>query len=32
MAEETVKRHLTNLFEKLGLESRNAATLAAWKS
>ena len=29
MAEATVKRHLTNMFEKLGLESRNAATLCA---
>ena len=29
MAEATVKRHLTNLFEKLGLESRNAATFRA---
>jgi DNA-binding NarL/FixJ family response regulator len=29
MAEATVKRHLTNMFEKLGLESRNAATLQA---
>ncbi len=29
MAEATVKRHLTNLFEKLGIESRNAATLRA---
>jgi DNA-binding NarL/FixJ family response regulator len=29
MAEATVKRHLSNLFEKLGLESRNAATLRA---
>jgi len=29
MAEATVKRHLSNMFEKLGLESRNAATLRA---
>ena len=29
MAEATVKRHLSNLFEKLGIESRNAATLLA---
>jgi DNA-binding NarL/FixJ family response regulator len=29
MAEATVKRHLTNLFPKLGVESRNAATLMA---
>jgi DNA-binding NarL/FixJ family response regulator len=29
MAEATVKRHLTNMFEKLGLGSRNAAMLNA---
>jgi DNA-binding NarL/FixJ family response regulator len=29
MAEKTVKRHLSNLFPKLGVESRNAATLQA---
>jgi DNA-binding NarL/FixJ family response regulator len=29
MAEATVKRHLTNFFPKLGVESRNAATLLA---
>jgi DNA-binding NarL/FixJ family response regulator len=29
MAEKTVKRHLSNLFPKLGVESRNAATLHA---
>jgi DNA-binding NarL/FixJ family response regulator len=28
-AETTVKRHLTNLFPKLGVESRNAATVCA---
>ena len=27
MAEKTVKRHLTNIFNKLGLESRHAATV-----
>jgi DNA-binding NarL/FixJ family response regulator len=27
MAEKTVKRHLTNIFDKLGLESRHAATV-----
>ena len=27
MAEKTVKKHLSNIFQKLGLESRNAATL-----
>jgi DNA-binding NarL/FixJ family response regulator len=27
MAENTVKRHLTNIFTKLGLESRHAATV-----
>jgi DNA-binding NarL/FixJ family response regulator len=29
MAEKTVKRHLSNFFPKLGIESRNAATLRA---
>ena len=29
MAEKTVKRHLSNLFPKLGVESRNAATVWA---
>jgi DNA-binding NarL/FixJ family response regulator len=29
MAEATVKRHLSNVFPKLGVESRNAATLRA---
>jgi DNA-binding NarL/FixJ family response regulator len=29
MAEATVKRHLSNLFPKLGVESRNAATIRA---
>jgi DNA-binding NarL/FixJ family response regulator len=28
-AENTVKKHLQNLFEKLGIESRNAATVRA---
>ena len=29
MAEKTVKKHLGNIFEKLGIEGRNAATVAA---
>jgi DNA-binding NarL/FixJ family response regulator len=29
MAEKTVKKHLTHIFEKLGVESRHAATLHA---
>jgi len=29
MAEKTVKKHMTNVFNKLGLEGRNAATLRA---
>ncbi len=29
MAEKTVKKHMSNIFEKLGLESRNAATIRA---
>jgi DNA-binding NarL/FixJ family response regulator len=29
MAEKTVKRHLSNLFPKLGVEGRNAATVSA---
>jgi DNA-binding NarL/FixJ family response regulator len=29
MAEKTVKKHMSNLFAKLGVESRNAATLRA---
>ena len=28
-AEKTIKRHLTHVFEKLGVEGRNAATLRA---
>ena len=28
-AEKTIKRHLTHIFEKLGVEGRNAATLRA---
>lgn len=29
MAEKTVKKHLGNIFDKLGVEGRNAATVAA---
>jgi len=29
MAEKTVKKHMTNIFNKLGLEGRNAATVRA---
>jgi DNA-binding CsgD family transcriptional regulator len=29
MAEKTVKKHVGNIFDKLGLEGRNAATLRA---
>ena len=29
MAEVTVKKHVTRIFEKLGVETRNAATLRA---
>jgi DNA-binding NarL/FixJ family response regulator len=29
MAEKTVKKHMSNIFEKLGLEGRNAATVQA---
>jgi len=29
MAEKTVKKHLSNIFQKLGIESRNAATVRA---
>ena len=29
MAEKTVKKHMTNIFNKLGLEGRNAATIRA---
>jgi DNA-binding NarL/FixJ family response regulator len=29
MAEKTVKKHMGNIFEKLGLEGRNAATIRA---
>lgn len=31
-AENTVKKHLQHIFEKLGLDSRNAATLRALES
>ena len=30
-AEKTIKRHLTHIFEKLGVEGRNAATLRAFE-
>jgi DNA-binding CsgD family transcriptional regulator len=29
MAEKTVKKHMGNIFQKLGLEGRNAATVQA---
>ncbi|MEI9863503.1 MAG: helix-turn-helix transcriptional regulator [Limisphaerales bacterium] len=29
MAEKTVKKHMGNIFDKLGIEGRNAATLRA---
>ena len=29
MAEKTVKKHMSNIFQKLGIESRNAATVRA---
>jgi DNA-binding CsgD family transcriptional regulator len=29
MAEKTVKKHLGNVFDKLGVEGRNAATVLA---
>jgi DNA-binding CsgD family transcriptional regulator len=29
MAEKTVKRHMINIFDKLGVEGRNAATVRA---
>jgi DNA-binding CsgD family transcriptional regulator len=29
MAEKTVKKHMTNIFNKLGVEGRNAATVRA---
>ena len=29
MAEKTVKKHMSHIFEKLGVEGRNAATLRA---
>jgi DNA-binding CsgD family transcriptional regulator len=29
MAEKTVKKHMGNIFDKLGVESRNAAALRA---
>jgi len=29
MAEKTVKKHMTSIFNKLGIEGRNAATVRA---